>query len=168
VPRPTTITGLLSRWLRLSPWRPARAAAAAAGLAASLVAVSFASCGDRCRVQQRWDAGLAEFDYLQSLDLTRSDRGRYTFGESQVVRFDVEFRYRVLDDDVLELKDFVEIDPDGTRQPRDWPARKVRFETTEGDYCFEPPYGGRRCFACRLALRALLPGGYDDYYGCAK
>jgi hypothetical protein len=171
MPRPQTITGLLSLWLRGRPRRrPGAASLAAASLALALAsAIGLGSCRDRCRVQQSWSAGVAEFDYLQSLDLTRSSRGRYTFGHSQLVRFDMEFRYRVRRADELELSEFVEIDHDGRRYPRDWPARRVRFDISKGNYCFDPPYDRRRCFACRLELRGLrMPGDYEDYYGCPK
>ena len=160
--RPNTITGLAWRWLSMRPRRVLAlgALAIALGVAPWLAASS-------CPLEAKtWSAGLAEHDFLQSLSLDEG-RGHYVYGYAQAVRFEARFRYRVLDGDTLELRDFAEIDADGRERALDWPPHHIGYELSEGRYCFRSPYGEERCYACRLTLGSMpMPSSHHDYYGC--
>lgn len=130
--------------------------------------VPFALGDSPCPIDaEPWSAGVDEYDFLQSISFATDGGGDYMYGYAQAVRFEARFRYRVLDGETLELRDFVELDADGREHPLGWPPQHIGYELDRGRYCFQPPYAEERCYACRLTLGSVpMPGSYHDYYAC--
>jgi hypothetical protein len=119
--------------------------------------------GPSCRLDQDWAAEAPFYDYLNSVSFDRG-RGELVYGDHQVVRTTVRFRYE-------RDRRAISFAYDG------YARRRIEYELKEGKFeVVEPgPGGDRRVrFRCRLrfAEDPFPPGAYHhprtDYYACRE
>ncbi len=166
--RPHSIAGLLWLWLRMEPRRVSTLVAAA--VVALVTAAAWLSSNDGgCAIDAApYSAGMEEPDFLQKLSLRGDGTGNYAFRCARAPRWEARFRYRVLDETRLELRDFIEIDDEGNERPLGWAPQRIRYELSEGRYCFNPSDRDESCYGCRLTLgESPLPAA-DAYYACSS
>jgi hypothetical protein len=134
------------------------------GLAAA-AALWLARPGKSCQLAQDWNAQAPFYDYLNSVSFTTAGRGELVYGDHQVVRTELKFRYQ---DDGHTIA-FAYADG--------FAPQRIGYAIERGDFVVvEPGPGGetRTRYACRLRFERdpFPPDAYHhpqrQYFACPR
>lgn len=108
-------------------------------------------------VSSQWNAGLEYYDFLHQVKFRPDGTGQMMSGCGQTLHLQVNFRWRILDDNKIEFE-FLDTENEVWEiafHPTEMNAKRVvDFELCEGPFGVEEPYVGKRRYHFLLRFSA--------------